>query len=740
MASNSSPYLTPAGTQDTTFSGDGWATTSIDLGEFCYDIAVQPDGTILMFGDSSNGWDFDFALVGYNSNGSLNTAFDTDGKLVTNLGLSHDHGRGMVIQPDGKIVTAGFSSNGLNYDFALVRYNEDGSLDTSFDADGVVISGIGSGSDLGYDVALQSDGKIVVAGSSWNGSNSDFALVRYNSDGSLDTTFDGDGKLTTAIGSSNDYGFSVALQTDGKIIVAGSSWNGSNDDFALARYNSDGSLDTTFDGDGKLTTAIGSADDLGVSVALQTDGKIIVAGYSLIGTDFDFALVRYNSDGSLDTTFDTDGKVITDFGFGDDAGYSVVVQADGKILVTGECWDGTTSDFALARYNSDGSLDTTFSSDGRMNISPFDSVLGPYNDVGQCIALQPDGNIVIGGFYLGGAGPDDGYFAVVRLLGGDLPDQEVGMGEFFGLTVPANLFTDPEGDPLVFSASLFDDSALPAWLSFNPVTRIFSGTPDSGDVGAIDVKVTVSDGEYSASDIFTLNVTGTPANYIPGTSGNDSMDGGMEDDFFDGLAGDDSSSCLEGNDTLAGGEGNDWLHGNMGNDSVLGGDGNDTVMGGKGNDWVSGNGGDDLVRGGENTDSLMGGDGNDTLLAGKGDDVLDGGAGDDRLDSRLGNDTMTGGAGDDVFVFASTLNGATNVDTITDFTSGDDEIRLDPGIFAALAGNVGNHVGLSAYLLYDGGTGLLSYDADGAGSGAAVAFANVGTGLSFGGMDFFISA
>jgi uncharacterized delta-60 repeat protein len=120
----------------------------------------------------------------------------------------------------------------------------------------------------------------VVAGDSNNGSNNDFALVRYNTDGSLDTSFDSDGKVTTAIGSGNDVAYSVAIQSDGKIVVAGYSYIGSNNDFALVRYNTDGSLDTSFDSDGKVTTAIGGSDDYAKSVAIQSDGKIVAAGYS----------------------------------------------------------------------------------------------------------------------------------------------------------------------------------------------------------------------------------------------------------------------------------------------------------------------------------------------------------------------------------------------------------------------------------------------------------------------------
>jgi uncharacterized delta-60 repeat protein len=164
-------------------------------------------------------------------------------------------------------------------DFALVRYNADGSLDTSFDGDGKVTTDFGASTDAGNSVIQQADGKLVVAGYSDNGGNYDFALVRYNADGSLDTSFDGDGK-SPRIWCGNDYGaISVIQQADGKLVVAGYSYNGSNWDFALVRYNADGSLDASFDGDGIVTTAIGAANDYAQSVIQQADGKLVVAGY-----------------------------------------------------------------------------------------------------------------------------------------------------------------------------------------------------------------------------------------------------------------------------------------------------------------------------------------------------------------------------------------------------------------------------------------------------------------------------
>jgi len=389
----------PNGSLDTSFDGDGKVTTPIGTSDdYGYSVAIQPDGKIVVAGYSYNGSNYDFAVVRYNPNGSLDTSFDGDGKVPTPIGSGDDHGYGVAIQSNGKIVVAGDSYNGSNYDFALVRYNSDGSLDTSFDGDGKVVTPIGSSSDYGRSVALQSDGKIVVAGYS----SGDFALARYNSsNGSLDTSFDADGKVTTPIGSSSDYACGVAVQSDGKIVAAGYTWTGSTWEFALARYNANGSLDTSFDADGKVTTRVGTGDDSARGIALPSDGKIVVAGYSIDGSNYDFALARYNANGSLDTSFDADGKVTTSFGSASNYGYSVAVQSDGKMVLAGYTYNGSNDDFALVRYNANGSLDTSFDGDGVVTTD-----FGNWDD-GYSIALQPDGKIVV-------AGSSGGDFALAR--------------------------------------------------------------------------------------------------------------------------------------------------------------------------------------------------------------------------------------------------------------------------------------------------------------------------------------
>jgi uncharacterized delta-60 repeat protein len=394
---------------DTSFGNQGKVTTAIgkaaDIGN---SVAIQTDGKIVAAGKSHNGTNWDFAVVRYLANGVIDQTFGGTGKVVNLVGTGNDVGNGVAIQKDGKIVVAGETYNGSNLDFAVVRYNTNGSLDTSFGGTGKVTIGyIDStyGNDIHDDyaccVALQGDGKIVVAGLAggyynYNGTGDDIAVVRYNSNGTLDTTFSG-GRVRTNIGGgsfgSKDVARSVTVQGDGKIVVAGDhndSYTGTTF-FALARYNADGSSDNDFGGFGIVTTRI--SDNLyggkcvGRSMALQKDGKIVVAG-QLLASNYDFAMARYNTYGTLDTSFNSTGIVKTDFGNGDDDGFGVAVQADGKILVAGM----SVGDFGLARYNTNGTLDAAFGSAGKVKTD-----FGSGFDSGTCIALQSDGRIVVAG-------------------------------------------------------------------------------------------------------------------------------------------------------------------------------------------------------------------------------------------------------------------------------------------------------------------------------------------------------
>lgn len=380
--------LAAPGDLDPTFSGDGTVTTDLGGSEFASGVTLQADGKIVAVGGAaSSGSDASsdgFAVVRYEADGSLDSGFSGDGIQTTDFAGLGSQATAVALQGDGKIVVGGFRYREDGADFALARYNLDGSLDATFSEDGKQITAIGDFS-LITGIAVQSDGKIVAVGES----ESEFAVARYSSDGSLDTTFSSDGTQTTVLGG----GFpvsgasSVVLQPNGKILAAGDAYDpGGTSDFALVRYNSDGSLDGTFSGDGRVTTDFGASDDA-TGLALQSDGKIVAVGGSGVyySDERDFAVARYNADGSLDTSFSADGRQTTDFGGFDTAG-GVAVQPDGKLVAAGA--GGAEDSFALARYQPDGSLDATFSGDGKQI-----TVLGEFAWVGG-VALQDDGRIL----------------------------------------------------------------------------------------------------------------------------------------------------------------------------------------------------------------------------------------------------------------------------------------------------------------------------------------------------------
>ncbi len=399
VASNNVASLTINNAPTFFMNGYGKSITDFGADDGGYTICLQVDGKILVAGYSRSGSNSDFALVRYNTDGSFDESFSGDGKLTTDFGGAVDLCLNLTLQSDGKILAAGASDSR----FALARYNTDGTLDTSFSDDGQVKTDIVCvttavlSSFYAYMSVAQVDGKILLAGGS---NNHDFVLVRFNMDGTLDSTFSDDGQLTTDFENGYDQANSLIVQPDGKILVAGST---STDvqmlNFALVRYNTDGALDTTFSDDGKLTTDFVVGDcswSAGESVTLQPDGKILVAGmtYNASAWRYDFALARYNIDGTLDTSFGDDGKVTTSLSQYD-KGFSVVVQSDGKILVAGSAqWDAAWG-IALVRYNTDGTLDTSFDGDGKVTTSIYDDTWK--YAYGADMIVQPDGKILVSG-------------------------------------------------------------------------------------------------------------------------------------------------------------------------------------------------------------------------------------------------------------------------------------------------------------------------------------------------------
>ncbi|MEO8574949.1 MAG: hypothetical protein ABI481_13375, partial [Pyrinomonadaceae bacterium] len=333
--------------------------------------------------------------------GDLDTTFNSTGKVTVDIAAGNDGGRAVAIQADGKIVVAG-DCIAANSDVCLVRINPNGSLDTTFDGDGKVTTPIGTLNDFATAISVLDDGKILVAGRyQFSVSVILGFLIRYNTNGSVDTTFGGGDGWSQVL---MEQVTSMAVQSDGKIIVAGGQTSGVADGQSRQhRFNADGSTDTTFGNGiaGQGTNAItydtfSGTDHDSRAIALQPDGKIIVGGCRASGSCI-YGLARLNSNGSLDTTFDTDGRVTT-------AGLGAIeelrIQPDGKILAIGT----VSEDFNVTRYNADGSLDLSFGTNGRIS-TPFLGTDGVTSGI-----LQADGKIVVGGT----SGGIDSNFAIAR--------------------------------------------------------------------------------------------------------------------------------------------------------------------------------------------------------------------------------------------------------------------------------------------------------------------------------------
>jgi uncharacterized delta-60 repeat protein len=393
---------------DPTFGSDGRVSTPVGAGK-AEAVLIQSDGRIITAGRRAANGGIDFAVTRHDADGRLDTSFGSGGTVTTDLGAVTDEALDAALLPDDGFVLVGRTDGpGFNRNFGIARYHADGTLDTGFGGDGIVTTDFAGQADQANSVAVQSDGKIVVAGFAATGAllnaNGDFALARYNSDGTLDTSFGTDGMVTTDLGSKTELGRAVLIQPgDGKIVVAGTVDN----NVVLARYTRDGEVDTSFGQSGITISDFGS-DDFANAVALTAGGQILVAGHTLgSGGHLDFSLARYTAGGGLDHSFATDGIVKTDFGSGDDFAEGLTVDSDGRIVVVGRATSATILDMAVARYRADGTIDTGFGQDGKITADFHGK-----GEFGQDVAIQADGKIVAAGYTANGF---DTEFALMRL-------------------------------------------------------------------------------------------------------------------------------------------------------------------------------------------------------------------------------------------------------------------------------------------------------------------------------------
>lgn len=368
------------GALDPTFSGDGYVTSSFGAPFDAGGLALAPDGRIVVAGHAGYDEGGSLVVARYTANGALDASFSEDGWLKTVLGSTRSaYGNDIAVQTDGKIVVAGRTvSSAYDQGFVVARFSNGGALDTTFDGDGIrTVDFGGGGGGEAEDVVVQTDGKIVVAGDA----DGAWAVARLTGDGNLDPAFDADGRLTTGGGEVR----AVALQPDGRI-VAGGDQAGTP---ALTRYNPDGTLDNGFSGDGKMTTNLLAAVS---DIAVRPDGTVVGVGSA--ATAQDFGVVRVTAGGEIDTTFSGDGVQSTDFAGSSDRAYGVALQTDGKPVVAGSAYrPSVRSDTAaLVRYATDGALDVTFSGDGK-ETTPFP---GGYDAI-SAMAVRSDGSVVAAG-------------------------------------------------------------------------------------------------------------------------------------------------------------------------------------------------------------------------------------------------------------------------------------------------------------------------------------------------------
>ncbi|MBL9144408.1 MAG: choice-of-anchor D domain-containing protein [Verrucomicrobiaceae bacterium] len=522
--------LTANGAFDPTFGTSGKVTTAVQAHADGYSLAVQPDGKIILSGlsdatgNSGNGTTADMCLVRYLSDGTLDTTFDGDGKGIYTFGSAIDAANAVKVQADGKIVAVGTARVGSYDKMAILRVNADGSADTTFDGDGKITLAPGPQDDALYAMDFDANGNIVAVGLSdtaagipqfaavrllglprpgvWNltaaqvgngsggmsvsgllqagsadsgasvtveygtspafGSSVSLGTLGVSSGsatfnttlypggltpgttyyyrtvatnqfgtttgatqtfvyapGGLDFTFAGDG-VQTNLGIGASQGRAVAMQNDGKIVVAGFTHNGTKNVPALVRYLSTGALDTSFGTGGVATVPMDGTDEQLYAVAIQSDGKIVAAGAAVRGGDFDMILTRWTATGQPDTSFDGDGVAITGYGANQDLWKAVSILPSGQILVGGYTQNGAAADYVLARYNTDGMLDANFDGDsGTANGRVVVSIAGA--DGAHSMAVQPDGKIIL-------AGDSDANIALVRFTAAGLLDTSFGTG------------------------------------------------------------------------------------------------------------------------------------------------------------------------------------------------------------------------------------------------------------------------------------------------------------------------
>jgi len=492
---------------DPHFGVDGTALADFGGSDQGYAMVVENDGSILMAGRAWHNDQYDFGVVHFNADGTLDTSFGQGGMATADLGSPFDAAYAMDVQTNGKIVVVGQTDDGTSYNFGMVRFNGDGSLDSGFGVNGVVTTDFAANYDIAYGVVVHASGKITVAGTATDENyHFRFGLAQYNSNGSLDDTFGANGQVMTAFGDHDTEAYTIMKGGGGSFVVGGYAYDfdSGTTDVAMAKYNSDGSLDASFGAGGMVVSNLGMDDETIRALSMDGDGNILAAGNG----GGDFLVARYSSSGVIDSSFGNGGKVFVDFVGGYDVAHAVAVSGD-KILVAGMADMMGDMNIGVVSLNANGSANSDFGNNGVLSLD-----LGSWDDEATGMAVENNGNLLLGGFMVNPNGDYDyvvahyGTFAddhtniaPVADAGGPYSVSEGGAVQLSGAASH-----DSDGSIVSYEWDL-DYDGVNFTTDATGMNVLFSATSLDGPMGrTVALKVTDDQGSYTVVST-SLNVT-----------------------------------------------------------------------------------------------------------------------------------------------------------------------------------------------------------------------------------------
>ena len=483
-----------AGTLDSTFGVNGVVNSLIDSGAICSKLIALPGNKLLATGNYKKNGRFVPHITRYNADGSIDNSFASNGTGIaddtTSISIFS-----AVQQTDGKVIVCGDYYNGTGYNFRLVRFKADGSVDSSFGSNGRVNTAVGNGSsdNIGRNILLQPDGKIILAGNTYINGNSDFIVLRYKTNGVLDSSYGTNGMTVTAIGNQSDNAYAIAMQQDGKVIHVGDHYDGTLWSLAVLRYDTSGHLDNTFGTLGQVVMPLGTGDIYGYSVLVQGSQKIVVGAFS---QTYNNTLLRFNSNGTPDNSFGNNGICYRSFATSDHANF-IDTLSNGDIILANRSTLNNT--YAFAKFSSEGLLDTTIGDSGLVVVT-----VNTGYDYSMTVAVDGSNHIIIGGY----TNTANGNNIVMARFKSGVPACVRTVTQLHDVC----LYPNPAARDMVLSYSLPDNDRI-SILIYDETGRIVSKVAGKEQqyAGKQSVKFTLSNSLPTGN--YILSITGNKGAY-----------------------------------------------------------------------------------------------------------------------------------------------------------------------------------------------------------------------------------